>query len=136
MLLLRAADRLDELDRGASPLDWNGYSDILNGQPRGEIFCGPRVDGYRTGSVCSWSVDDENSDPMSQADIDLVCALRPVAAPLAAWLRRTVRLAEHYNDAMVPVTQADAVDAWLALHHAPALQIARGVLDETDGDGQ
>ena len=97
--LRRAADLVERLEKAASPTDWCGYSDCPTDQPRGEIFCGPRDEwGYRTGSVCSWSEDDENGKVMSQTDVDLVSVLREAAAPLVAWLRSAAEAAPEIGD--------------------------------------
>ena len=109
--LILAADHLEALDRAATTAQdgWLGYSDCPAEQPRGQIFAGPMDEhGYRTGSVCSWSEDDENSHVMSQADMDLICTLRSVAAPLAQWLRT---LAARYDALGVGNARSEALRA-------------------------
>ena len=112
-LLRRAADLLAGMDRLATPKDWQGLSDQPGKQPRGMIYAGPRDEhGYRTGSVCSWSEDDENGQVMSQADMDLICTLRETAAPLADWLRYQAEcghLWQHLSEGPEPVAVARAI---------------------------
>lgn len=84
-LLFRAADMIEAFATGASPGPWNGY--ITNEQ--GELFCGPRVDGYLTDTVMAWPEEGitEYGGQPSWKDLAWIALMKRIAAPLATWLR-------------------------------------------------
>lgn len=127
-LLRRAADRLDGLDKAATPEPWAAVGSYVAGWADGCTCGSPGFpDAHERG--CGM----EQIAEASTEDASLIAVLRPVAAPLATLLRRTVQLAEVYASGLVPEAQPAFLEEWLSIHHAPAVQIARSVLGGAAG---
>ena len=74
---------------------WNGYA-LGEGDGRAEMFCGPVVNGYRTGVVFSFAEDCEDCERPSSADVAHIASWHPaVALAVADWLEQVAWLMEH-----------------------------------------
>lgn len=107
-LLRRAADRLDALDKGATPSPWFNHLD--------DVQDNRMVLGYGQGRflVAEWLED---------ADADLIATMRGTLKPLAAWLRREA-------DAVV-ICEQTYPPATVHAEAEHAFAVARAVLGET-----
>ena len=120
-LCTRAADLIEHAAQGTTQGPWNGYIT----DHAGEVFAGPRENGYLTGSVMSWSeLDADAADdyvcPPSHADLYWACVMNPmVAQPLVAWLRYAAQVA-HSNEGLACDYEP---------YVAQAIAFARAVLD-------
>jgi hypothetical protein len=96
--LRAAADRLDALDKAATPGPWDRWT-----PPK------PRNRAPVVGTGIFYGL---RADP----DADLVAALRPVVGPLAAWLRGEATDAESYRTEVLsaPLAVARAVNGGAA----------------------
>ena len=78
-LLVRAADRLDELDRYATPFPWLAGETYQNPDlSSGDVFADILAPESATSPVIV-EVDEGNAA--------IICALRAVVSPLSRWLR-------------------------------------------------
>lgn len=117
-LLRRAADRLDNLDHAATPHPWRAVAYEFEAETASvDTLAGPVF-------LCP---DDGIRCVADRKDADLIVALRPVAVPLAAWLRHQAEYAERLENAF------DGKIGYIRGHGSHAVAVARAVLGETDG---
>ncbi len=131
--LRAAADRLEALDKAATPGPWTvveDYDDLVLAtddalDPDGDGLCG----SYRcTDRVAEhdFTIYDEDSKEERQvrATFGLIAALRPAAGPLAASLRESAEELVTYRDAK-DVPEDHAARMW-----RKELAVARAILGE------
>ena len=112
-LLRRAADRLDELDNAATDGPWTAREPIGATDPYD-------VPIYGAGGYLCASPDDGVRGGHSNADADLIVALRAVVSPLSRWLRHQAEYAYTGGDKR----------HYISGHGAHALDVARAILGE------